>query len=354
LITVTLYSSRDCALCDQVRLDLGELQAEVPHRLVEIFVEDDPDLHRQYFDKVPVIEAGPYRKTFPFNRTELAVTLRAARDRMESLERVDDAAYRARVERGQTVTGGDRFSYWFSRNYIWLINLLLLLYVSLPFVAPTLLSSNLSMPASIIYTAYSPLCHQLGFRSFFLFGEQAYYPREAAGITGVMTFQQATGIPEDDLLAARQYRGEPGIGYKVALCERDVAIYGAMLAFGVLFAATGKRSSRCPDILGADRYPSDCAGWFLPALQPAQPARPGPIAALPGEHTLPAGFYGRAFRLYHGLVWHPLYRTIDARDSPRADQEIRRRFGAPRVERESGRVSRHAISAERRHPLFCL
>jgi uncharacterized membrane protein len=282
LITVTLYSSRDCELCEQVKADLAELQAEVPHRLVEIFVEDDPALHRQYFDKIPVIEAGPYRKTYPFNRTELAVTLRAARDRMESLERVDDAAYRARVERGQNVTGGDRFSYWFSRNYIWLINLVLLLYVSLPFVAPSLLSSNLSLPASIIYTAYSPLCHQLGFRSFFLFGEQAYYPREAAGIAGVMTFQQATGIPEDDLLAARQYRGAPGVGYKVALCERDVAIYGAMLAFGVLFAVTGKRIKPLPLVfwvligilpIALDGFSQLFSQLNMPALAQALPYR---------------------------------------------------------------------------------
>jgi len=261
---------------------LEELQAEVPHRLVEIFVEDDPALHRQYFDKVPVVEAGPYRKTFPFNRTDLVVTLRAARDRVESLERVEDAGYRDRIQRGQTVTGGDRFSYWFSRNYIWLINLLLLFYVGLPFVAPALLASSRTLPASIIYTAYSPLCHQLGFRSFFLFGEQTYYPREVAGIQGVETFEQATGIPEDDLLAARKYQGEPGVGYKVALCERDMAIYGAMLAFGVLFALTGKGLKPLPWVfwvligilpIALDGFSQLFSQLGLPALAQALPYR---------------------------------------------------------------------------------
>ena len=261
---------------------MEELQAEVPHRLVEIFVEDDPALHRQYFDKVPVVEAGPYRKTFPFNRTDLVVTLRAARDRVESLERVEDAGYRDRIQRGQTVTGGDRFSYWFSRNYIWLINLLLLFYVGLPFVAPALLASSRTLPASIIYTAYSPLCHQLGFRSFFLFGEQTYYPREVAGIQGVETFEQATGIPEDDLLAARKYQGEPGVGYKVALCERDMAIYGAMLAFGVLFALTGKGLKPLPWVfwvligilpIALDGFSQLFSQLGLPALAQALPYR---------------------------------------------------------------------------------
>jgi len=218
----------------------------VPHRLIEIFVEDDPDLYRQYFDKVPVVEAGPYRKTSPFSRSDLAVTLRAARDRMESLEKSGDAGYRERVQRGQTVSGGDRFSYWFSRHYIWVISALILFYVGLPFVAPVLLKAQQPLPANVIYTAYSPLCHQLGFRSFFLFGEQFYYPRAAAGIPGIQTFGEATGINENNLLAARQFRGNETMGYKVALCERDVAIYGAMFLFCVIYALSGNRIKPLP------------------------------------------------------------------------------------------------------------
>jgi uncharacterized membrane protein len=246
LITVTLYSSRDCGPCDTARADLEALQADVPHRLVEIFIEDDSDLNRQYFDKVPIVETGPYRKLSPFSRVDLAVTLRAARDRMESLENSGDTEYRARVQRGQTVSGGDRFSYWFSRHYIWIISAVIFLYVGLPFVAPPLMKAQQTLPANFIYTAYSALCHQLGFRSFFLFGEQYYYPREAAGIPGVETFAQATGIDENDLLAARKFRGNETVGYKVALCERDVAIYGAMLLFCIIFGATGKRLKPLP------------------------------------------------------------------------------------------------------------
>jgi uncharacterized membrane protein len=36
------------------------------------------------------------------------------------------------------------------------------------------------------------------------------------------------------------------VGYKTALCQRDVAIYGAMLIFGVLFAITGRRFKSLP------------------------------------------------------------------------------------------------------------
>jgi uncharacterized membrane protein len=246
LITVTLYSRRDDLNCEAARNDLEALQAEVPHRLVEITVDDDKDLYRDFLDKVPVIEVGPYRKEWPFARTDLLVTLRAANDRKDSLERIGDSDYEDRVRRGQRVSGGDRFSYWLSSNYVWLIAALLFLYVGLPFLAPVLMETNEPQAANVIYTAYSPLCHQLAFRSFFLFGPQIYYPRKAAGVAVAETFGQATGINEDNLLAARQFRGNAQVGYKVAFCERDVAIYSGMLLFVLIFAATGRRMKPLP------------------------------------------------------------------------------------------------------------
>src|SRR5450755_4945627 len=69
----------------------------------------------------------------------------------------------------------------------WLL-LIIGLYVGLPFVAPTLMHFGLTGPANLIYTAYSPLCHQFSFRSWFLFGEQPAYPRAAAGVPGLLPF----------------------------------------------------------------------------------------------------------------------------------------------------------------------
>ena len=40
---------------------------------------------------------------------------------------------------------------------------------------------------------------------------------------------------------ARLFEGNPIVGFKVAFCERDVAIWGAMALFGLIYAATGRR-----------------------------------------------------------------------------------------------------------------
>ena len=241
MITVTLYSRKDCTLCEQARVDLASIQAEIPHQLVEIDIDADPALREKYTEEVPVVEAGPYKLKAPFARADLLMTLGAARDRKSHLDQISDPDHQRRVEQGQVVSGADRLSFWLSHHWLLMVNLLFFLYIGLPFLAPVLMKAGATVPANVIYTAYSPLCHQLGFRSFFLFGEQPYYPRAAAGIPGAISFNQATGINEDDLFAARAFTGNAQLGYKVAVCERDVAIYLAILLFGLLYGLTGRR-----------------------------------------------------------------------------------------------------------------
>lgn len=247
MLTVTLYTRPDCHLCEQAKAELQALQQEYPHRLVEVDIDSDEALQKSYALEIPVIEAGPYRLKAPFTSQELRVTLSAASDRRGQLRSLDSEGYDKLVRRNQTVTGADRFSYWMARRYLAVISLVLLLYVGLPFLAPVLMKAGLTGPASVIYTAYSPLCHQFGFRSWFLFGEQVYYPLKEANIPGVVDFEMATGITglRDSAgaarLQARAFRGNETVGYKVALCQRDVAIYASMLLFGLVYSLSGRR-----------------------------------------------------------------------------------------------------------------
>jgi len=248
MLNVTLYTRKDCHLCEQVKDDLESLREILPHRLVEVDIDSDPTLKAKFGGIIPVIEAGPYNLKAPITRESLKMTLGAASDRRSQLEQIGDAGYKARVQKGRTVTGADRFSFWLSKHYLLVLNLFMLVYVGLPFLAPTLMKIGAVTPAKVLYRIYTPLCHQFGFRSFFLFGEQAYYPLAEAGMTGVKTFEEVSGIPNLDdpfsytRLDARAYIGNENVGYKVALCERDVSIYLAMLLFGIVFSLTGRRA----------------------------------------------------------------------------------------------------------------
>jgi uncharacterized membrane protein len=193
---------------------------------------------------IPVVEFGPFKLKAPFTRQDLQMTLRAAADRRDQLERISDKASSGNASENHTISGADRFSYWLSKHYLAVINLFLIFYVGIPFLAPVFKKVGWNGPAEVIYKMYSPLCHQWAFRSFFLFGEQAYYPHAAAEVPGVLTFEQVSGITDvndPSRLQARFFEGTPLLGYKVALCERDVAIWGAMALFGLVFAASGRR-----------------------------------------------------------------------------------------------------------------
>jgi uncharacterized membrane protein len=234
LITVTLYTRPGCHLCDQARNDLAALQSQIPHKLLEVDIESDPALQKKFLTEIPVIEVGPYRLRSPFSKADLLMTLGAVRDTSEQLSRISHSG-------DMRMNAADRFSFWMARHWLFVVNLLFVFYLGLPVLAPVLMKVGATVPAKIIYSAYSPLCHQLGFRSFFLFGEQPYYPRVAAGVSGVIPFGKATGIDENDLLSARAFTGNEALGYKVALCERDVAIYGAIIIFGILYALTQRK-----------------------------------------------------------------------------------------------------------------
>jgi uncharacterized membrane protein len=260
MISVTLYTRKGCLLCEEVENELKELQSAHPHKLALIDIESDPSLQAAYALDIPVVEIGPYILKAPITRQQLQMTLGAAVDRKDQLERINDKAYQVNTSRIQSIDKADRIAYWISKHYLAVFNIFLLLYIGLPFLAPVFKKLEWNAPAQVIYKIYSPLCHQWAFRSFFLFGEQAFYPHSAAGLDDYITFEAATGITDQldpNRIQARNFEGNSLLGYKIALCERDVAIWGAMALFGLVYAATGRRLPKLHWIL-----------WVLVGLGP--------------------------------------------------------------------------------------
>ncbi len=153
-----------------------------------------------------------------------------------------------------------------ARNWLRIVLTALAIYISLPWLAPTLAKLGLNDPADFIYTIYSPFCHQFAFRSPFLFGEQAFYPRGAAD-SAYEPFEMAAseseafleqyrfwsgiygsrapappatveGLAEFSVVqqfAARHFIGDETFGYKTSLCARDLAIYTMIFVGGLVY-----------------------------------------------------------------------------------------------------------------------
>lgn len=153
-----------------------------------------------------------------------------------------------------------------SRRWLTVALILLGIFVTLPFVAPTLMHFGLTGPAHLLYFAYGPFCHQFAFRSFFLYGDQVAYPREISGtsltpyedyVNNSPEFDQAltnwVGQPGrsvfasvDDFdpsvfsyelqFASKDFFGDQHMGYKLALCERCIAIYMGLFIGGLIYS----------------------------------------------------------------------------------------------------------------------
>jgi uncharacterized membrane protein len=147
--------------------------------------------------------------------------------------------------------------YSFTRRWLRYFLVAVGLYAGLPILAPALMQAGLEGPARTLYTLYTPFCHQLAFRSFFLFGEQVVYPRYNArsSVTPFETYAQmlpdfaadrvvGTWGQVGDLYsftpgylgAAREFLGNAQMGYKTALCARDVGIWVMIFVGGVIYA----------------------------------------------------------------------------------------------------------------------
>jgi uncharacterized membrane protein len=135
----------------------------------------------------------------------------------------------------------DRFGFAVQRHWLAVIVGILFVYSLLPFGAPILKKAGLNGLSQVIYQPYKLMCHTYSFRSFFMFGAQPTYSRSE--------FEQATGIDTGSfsgLLAARDFQGNEELGYKVALCQRDVAIYLAMAVNGMIYAVVRGRRRPLP------------------------------------------------------------------------------------------------------------
>jgi uncharacterized membrane protein len=185
----------------------------------------------------------------PISKQELLNALEASQE-MDQKSTVRDQKTVQVSASGSPRSTADGIAYWITKHYLAIFNMFVLFYVGLPFLAPVFMRAGYDLPAKMIYRGYGLLCHQLSYRSFFLFGEQPVYPRAAAGIDDLMTYGEATGLSEGnqpvEVFAARDYVGDELVGYKVALCQRDIALWGGLLLFGLLFGITNKRIPGLP------------------------------------------------------------------------------------------------------------
>lgn len=255
-----------------------ELCDEMGTLFVDICIDNDTALEKRFGENTPVVLVGPYRLNHPFTRNELEVAIKATiKKDLENPGGEED------TKRFQMTTT-EKFALWFSKSYAWVIAAILIIFLGFTMVPPMLAAGNFDKMANVGYKFYSLLCHQLAFRSFFVRGEQIAYPRELANVGSLVTYEEITGKSAEDIKFARHLVGNEIMGYKIALCQRDLAIYAGLAIFGLVFQATGKKIKHLPwyfwvifavlpiAIDGSSQLPGLAGGW--PAWLPVRESTP--------------------------------------------------------------------------------
>jgi uncharacterized membrane protein len=127
---------------------------------------------------------------------------------------------------------------WVARHWLAVFNTAWAIYVFTPFLAPVLMAAGLPAAAQVIYSIYSVLCHQLPGHSYFLFG-----PELAPHTHDLVAAGMAAG---NNLFEVRSFVGGEATGWKVALCQRDVAIYATVFVTGLLYGLLRNRLRPLP------------------------------------------------------------------------------------------------------------
>ena len=167
--------------------------------------------------------------------------LRDMNDRTPNAEAILNEAQRRLQERSpQRIPARQRWAdrlnrgvFWLARHWLAVFNVLVGLFLGGALLPPVLLEFGLTGAADVLYAVYRPLCHQYPFRSWFLFGPQFAYPLTAP-------------VHVAEMNTLRNFVGDVHTGYKVAICQRDVGIYGFMLLAGLVYGVLRRRKTIQP------------------------------------------------------------------------------------------------------------
>lgn len=124
---------------------------------------------------------------------------------------------------------------WMEKNMIVLIMAFLTLYSFLPVFSPILFKLDAPKPAIAIQKVYRYLCHQRVDRSVFLFAENkivAFYTVDELKELGVIPNEPIVKFGYRDDEYGYPFWGNEQVGYKVAYCIRDTALYTGLVVMG--------------------------------------------------------------------------------------------------------------------------
>jgi uncharacterized membrane protein/glutaredoxin len=197
---VTLYQKPGCHLCEDVLDILDRLIPQYGLEVKQVNILDNIATYQAYREQIPVIEAedGRFgRLVAPIDEPELRAYLDMVRNALSPIPAVPQARH---TPSHVGETGADRVAGFIARHWLSFICITLGIFVGIAWSSAIFAALGWWDVANVIYTAYALTCHQL--------------PERAGSI----------------------------LGYQVAFCFRNTALYAGLLMFGMMYGLARDRN----------------------------------------------------------------------------------------------------------------
>ena len=166
--------------------------------------------------------------------------------------------------KAKSCTRSDRLYLWISKHYLALLNLIVFVYVGLPFAAPVFMKldaacrggRNLQDLWPTLPSVWVSLVLPLR-RAAVLSAARGRADQRAVVSTDHGLRRRRRSVQPLQARARREFVGDTTVGFKVALCERDVAIYGSDRRVWPRLRAD--RAAGCPSCTGCSGF---CLRWL--------------------------------------------------------------------------------------------
>ncbi len=189
---VTIYSKPGCHLCEDVLDILDRLASRYALEVREVNILEDMAVYDAYHTLIPVVEVGNGQ----FGRLVAPIYDKELRGYLDMARReVGKGSAPVPVYKE---SGIDKFASWVGRHWLRLVCITLGIFVGLPWLAPVFAWLGWWDLANPIYTAYALTCHQLPERAGTLLGYQvAFCYRNTALYAGIALFGVFYGLARD-------------------------------------------------------------------------------------------------------------------------------------------------------------
>ena len=127
MIQATLFISKADNQFEAIIQHLDQLQNEHPHELSIIDIDREPVLQSEYADKAPVLDIGVYRITKTFEIEDIKLAFEKSEARLEEAQAKGNQVLVRRISEHLEMEKAYRFSHWFSKKYMLVVNVVVFL-----------------------------------------------------------------------------------------------------------------------------------------------------------------------------------------------------------------------------------